>query len=111
MQKYTLHQNARREAITVLAVFAVALIWTLSFCYLNGYHHDPQSWVVQSGLARQRTGESPQHILGIPDWVLVGIVLPWLMCAAFTVGFCLGMKDDDLGHEAEDESEGEVHVR
>lgn len=95
-------ENARREAILVLVTTAVALVWTVGYCYLRGYEHPPDSWLVQAGLATPRTPDNFQHLWGLPDWILIGILLPWLLCSAFTIGFCLGMKDDDLGAEAEE---------
>jgi hypothetical protein len=99
-----LFRNARREALLVLVIWTLALLWTVGYCYLYGYQHDSESWVVQSGLVEPRTAENFQHFGGIPDWVVIGILLPWLICSAFTAGFCLGMKDDDLGAEAEEET-------
>ncbi|MBM4070879.1 MAG: hypothetical protein FJ271_18290 [Planctomycetes bacterium] len=93
-------RNARREMLLILGVTALALVWTVGYCFLHGYQHAPDSWVVQSGLASTRSAEDLQQIAGLPDWVFVGIVLPWLMCTAFSIGVCLGLKDDDLGKEA-----------
>lgn len=97
-----LYQNSRREARLVLIVWALALTWTVGFSYLHGYEHTPDDWVVRAGLAAPRTAADFQHVAGVPDWVFLGIVVPWLICTAFTVGFGLGMKDDDLGAEAEE---------
>jgi hypothetical protein len=101
-----LFRNARREAILVVIVWVVSLVWTVGYCYLHGYQHDPESWVVQSGWASQRTKDNFQYLWGLPDWVFIGILVPWLICSAFTIGFCLGMKDDELGVEVE---EGQPH--
>jgi hypothetical protein len=96
-----LFQHARREALIVLAVWAVALAWTVGWCYLRGYEHAAESWPVRAGLAEVRTAADVRLTAGFPDWVFYGIVLPWFACTAFTVGFCLFvMTDDDLGTEA-----------
>ena len=43
---------------------------------------------------------------GFPTWVWYGIVLPWVGCTVFTILFGIyGMKDDDLGAEADDHPE------
>ena len=97
-----LYRHARREAAVVLAVTLLALLWTVGYCYLFGYRHGPESWVVQAGLAHEYDPAAFQHFGGVPDWVFLGILLPWLLCSAFTVGFCLGMKDDDLGADVEE---------
>lgn len=105
-----LFRNARREALLVLTVFTLALVWTVGYCYLHGYYYRPEDphrpeyhrWLVEAELASERTPENFQQILGLPDWVFIGILLPWLMCGAFTFGFCIGMTDDDLGEEAQE---------
>jgi hypothetical protein len=100
-------RHARREAVFVLIVWALALVWTVGYCYLRGYQHAPDSWVVRAGLAAERTPDNFRTVAGLPDWVAVGIVLPWLICTAITIAFCLFfMTDDDLGTEAE---EGAAH--
>ena len=104
-----LFRHARREALFVLTVWVLALVWAVGYCYLRGYQHAPDSWVVRAGLAKVRTPDDLRLYAGLPDWVLVGIVLPWLACTAITIGFCLFvMQDDDLGAEA-DEGAGHEH--
>lgn len=76
-------RSARREAAVVLAVWAVALVYTVSVCYWLGYG---------------RTAESLRFMWGFPDWVFWGIVVPWWVCLAITAWFAFGfMTDDDLG--------------
>lgn len=118
--------NARREARTVMIVWAVALVWVVGYCYTRGYEHVPdvqrpdlideeprpegekfyrnpaEGFLVRVGLARPRTGDNFSSILGMPDWVFFGILVPWIACSLFTVWFALyGIRDDDLGREAE----------
>ncbi len=90
-------RHARREAVIVLAVWALALVWAVGCCYLRGYRHDENSVVVRWKLTEPRTADDLKLIAGFPDWVFVGIVVPWLLCTAFTLGFCFFMTDDDLG--------------
>lgn len=98
-----LFHRARREAIIVLLVWAAAMTWTVGYCYLRGYEHDADSWLVRSGLAIPRTPDNFTEIAGLPDWVAFGILLPWLICTAFTAFFCVAiMTDDELGGEAEE---------
>jgi hypothetical protein len=104
-----LFRHARREAVIVLVVWALALAWTVSYCYLRGYQHEEDSWVVRAGLAQPRTADNFHQVAGLPDWVVFGILLPWLGCVAFTVFFCqFLMTDDELGAEA-DEGGGHGH--
>ncbi|MEE2659832.1 MAG: hypothetical protein VX733_15085 [Candidatus Latescibacterota bacterium] len=82
--------NARREAIIICLVWLVAALWSVPYCYSAGYHLPP--------------GEPVQTIWGIPEWVVWGVAVPWLLADIFALWFCLGyMADDDLG-------EGEVPI-
>ena len=75
--------HARREAIIIFLVWVAALLWAVPYCYLTGYHVEP---------------DQLRLIYGIPSWVFGGIVMPWLVADVFTIVFCLRyMKDDDLG--------------
>lgn len=101
------YRHARREAAIVLIVWALALIWSVGYSYLHGYQHDSDSLVVQWGLVTQRTAADLTHVAGFPDWVVIGILFPWIVCTVFTFGFALyGIADDDLGAEA---GEGTAH--
>src|SRR5262245_1120813 len=98
-----LYRHAWREAVVVFVVWGLALAWTVGYCYLRGYQHDEQSWVVRTGLAQPAAPGDFRQVAGLREWVFYGILLPWLACTAFTVAFCLFvMKDDELGHEAEE---------
>jgi len=75
--------HTRREAIIILIVFCVALVWSVTWCYLAGYH--------------EPDGKPITTVLGIPSWAFWGIGLPWLVVDLFTIWFCLKvMKDDPL---------------
>jgi hypothetical protein len=104
-----LFRNACREAKLLIMVWAVALVWTVGYCYLHGYRHPPDSLVVQSGLTTSRSADDFRTVLGFPDWVFVGIIVPWGACTTFTVVFSLFiLRDDDLGAESE-ERRGDGH--
>jgi hypothetical protein len=91
----TLFRNALREAWVSLILFAVALTWTIGYCYLRGYEHAPDSWLVRSGLAVSRPPGEVSLVLGLPDWVCWGIFVPWVLCIAFTMLYSsFGMSDD-----------------
>ena len=94
-------RNAGGNAL-VAGIVLVALIWTVGYCSLRGYQHPADSWLVTSGLAVNRTSDDLTTILGIPDWVFVGIVVPWIFCTIITIALSLrGLADDDLGAEQE----------
>lgn len=94
-------RNGRREALFALSMWIGAGIWCVGYCYLRGYNsHDPDGWLVQSGLARVRSPDNLETILGVPDWVCYGIVFPWIICTLITIIFGLFiMTDDDIGAE------------
>lgn len=105
-----LYRNACREAWFVVVVWAAALVWTVGWCYLFGYQHTAESWVVRLGLASVRPPGAIRQYGGLPDWVLFGIVVPWLICTAITMWFALwGMSDDDLGTEAAETNDPPTH--
>jgi hypothetical protein len=89
-------RHARREGLVILAAWALALVWSVGYSRLFGY-------VGPGGEIREI-----RLILGIPDWVFWGIVVPWAVCLVFSVWFCFRfMTDDDLGR---DPDEGGGHV-
>src|SRR5580700_9698812 len=69
-------RNARREACIVLAVWFIALIWTVGYCYVHGYRHSPDNLLVRIGWADQQPAALTQHRLGMPKWVCWGIFAP-----------------------------------
>src|SRR5262249_18582582 len=85
-------RHARRESYLLLAVWLVALVWSVTAGYLMGYDREPATISL---------------ILGMPGWVVWSVVFPWGLCLAFSVWFCFGiMADDDLGQDPEDEEAG-----
>ncbi|MCA9041625.1 MAG: DUF997 family protein [Planctomycetaceae bacterium] len=93
--------NARREAIIILFVWIVFFLWTVPYCYFNGYREsiDP---------------DNLELILGMPGWIVKGVAFPWMVATLFSIGFALFyIKDDELG-EAEEgadvaEDRAELH--
>ena len=84
--------SARREALVVLVLWLAALTYTVGYCYLYGY---------------VRSLESLTFVMGIPDWVFWGVVVPWMACLLASWGFSfLLMADADLGEENEEAEEG-----
>lgn len=83
-----------------LGMWVVAMIYTLTYCYLNGYNRAP---------------DSLSFVLWFPDWVFWGIVAPWAACVIISTWFAFRvMGDEPLGEEVDSEeppatTEGEVH--
>lgn len=83
--------NARREAWWILAAWVVCLVWTVGYCALWGYNLPP---------------DQIRTILGMPSWVVWGVLGPWIAATLFSVWFGLiYIADDDLG-ERDDGEEG-----
>lgn len=81
--------SARREAILVLGIWLLAASYTLGYCGVFGYG---------------RQADTLTYVLGFPDWVFWGIVVPWLVCSflSFVISNFV-MTDEDLGEDvAED---------
>jgi hypothetical protein len=77
--------HSRREAAVIISTWFIALLWTVPYCYLNGYLPDEGS--------REIT-----FIWGIPAWVFWGVACPWMIANLITAWFCFGFfQDDDLG--------------
>jgi hypothetical protein len=94
-----LYRNTRREAVLIAFVWLAALIWVVGYCYLRGYAHPADSWLVTSGLANGPNGTF-DRLWGFPSWVLFGIVIPWVLASLVTLCFAqFIMADDDLGGE------------
>lgn len=75
--------HARREALIIFAVWVLALLWAVPYCYINGYDIDPTTL---------------KTVWGVPSWVFWGIGAPWILANIFTFWFCLFyMEEDDLG--------------
>ena len=81
----SLHQS-RRELWLILMALLGCAIWVISYCSVNGYNLSPEEvWTV----------------LGFPDWVFRGVVLPWMIANIFTFWFCLRfLKNDEDEEEA-----------
>lgn len=78
-------RHGRREALAVAAIALAATAYTLAVCGWLGY---------------DRAGEPVRFVLGFPDWVFWGIVVPWLACVAICLAVSGGLvADDDLGEQ------------
>lgn len=77
--------SARREALAVAGISLVAGIYTIVVCGMMGYGRDPKTLT---------------FVLGFPDWIFWGIVLPWTVCVGVSLYFgATFMCDEDLGED------------
>ena len=120
--------SSRREALIVFACWVIAMTWSVSYCYLNGYITDsslisnkqkvevrqtsqpggiPELWV-DHGKGLQQV----EFVLGFPAWIFWGVALPWWLCTAFSLFFgAFIVRDEDLGLDPEAAAELEAaHV-
>ena len=67
---------SRREAVQILLFFVVALCWILPTAAIGGYGvtFDPSKRIATW--------------CGIPVWVVVSIVMPWIVANVATIIFC-----------------------
>lgn len=80
-------KSARREALICIVVWLIATTYSVMYCWIYGSH---------------RSLDSLTFVLGFPDWIFYGVIVPWLACTAFSSWFCLFyMRDEDLGEAAE----------
>ena len=77
--------SSRKEALVVLAIWTVACVYTVGYCAAFGWQREPQSL---------------EFVLGVPDWIFWGVLVPWTVCTllSFWVSNFL-IKDQDLGEE------------
>ena len=77
-----------REALLVGGIWFVAMIWSISVCYFTGY---------------DRQAGDLKLVLGFPDWVFWGIVVPWITCTVVSCVFgAVYVSDGNLGADLED---------
>lgn len=89
MPDHPVVKSAKREAILVLSLWAIACAFTVGYCCLRGYGG---------------TLADTNFIFGFPEWVFVGIVAPWIFWSAVsTLVANWVITDDDLGEEADAE--------
>ncbi len=84
--------SARREALLAFGIWLAACVYSVGFCYRFGYGRDVDSLT---------------YVLGFPDWVFWGVVVPWTACTVL----CLVMsrfviRDEELGEEQAEERIG-----
>ncbi len=109
------YAHTRREAILILILWLCCCLYTVPFCYLNGYLiHDPapSSFGPSIDLLpgsledwnRDPSSLSTPFGLGIPDWIFYGVGLPWAVCVLLAFWFCLfHFQEDDLGERGDGE--------
>lgn len=81
-----------RESAVILLTWLACFVWTFAFCTRHGYPTsvDPAAFAT---------------VLGMPSWVVWGIVLPWSLANLVTLVFCFGfMQDAELDPDGSENS-------
>jgi hypothetical protein len=73
-------RQAKREAILILSIWLLALCYTVGVCWWMGYRRDPADLKL---------------IFGMPDWVLIGILVPWLLMLPISAWIAFGFMPDE----------------
>jgi len=80
--EHPLIRSSRREALVAVAMWFVAMLWSVGICTSYGYDRAPKSLT---------------FVLGFPDWVFWGLIVPWGACTIASGWFAFAfMKDEDL---------------
>ena len=77
--------SSRREALLVFLIWLLAASYSIGVCYVWGYGRDASTLT---------------YVLGFPDWIFWGVVVPWSVCTL--ICFVMAnyvIADDDLGEE------------
>lgn len=94
-REHPLLKSARREALVVLIVWALTTTYCVTYCTWYGYAIPAR--LAGSGTATGRDPATLTFVLGFPDWIFWGIVLPWGVCTIVSTIFAFGfMSDADL---------------
>jgi hypothetical protein len=84
--------SSRREALITFAIWLTACVYSISVCYRFGYDRDVATLT---------------YVLGFPDWIFYGVILPWSVCTilCFVMSY-LVIADGELGEvQAEEQLE------
>lgn len=80
----TVLRSSRRDATLVIVVWLLSCVWSVGYAALFAYRKDAFADLVW----------------GMPRWVAVGVVAPWLVVLAVTVWYAIrGMEDVELGRD------------
>lgn len=84
-------RTARREALLVVGIWLVAIIYSISTCYWLGYN---------------RPAAEAKLVWGFPDWIFWGVVAPWVICSGIAWAFgARFVHDSHLGEELPEETD------
>lgn len=79
--------SGKREACFAIGLWVIATAWSIGYSALFGY---------------ERSLDDLRFVLGFPDWIFWGIVLPWVLCFAVSSWFALAFLRAEPLEEAAD---------
>jgi Protein of unknown function (DUF997) len=84
-QEDPVYKRCRREALVALALWIAAGFYSVTTCYLLGY---------------PKKAEDLKLVWGMPNWVVWGILVPWVAFIFITAWYSLVfIRNDDLGED------------
>ena len=119
LEEDPIFRNSLREARVILSAWVLCFLYTVSYCYLNGYLvHEPNPAATGPAVAHllgplQSFDRDPDSLtyplgIGIPDWIFYGVVLPWMICIGFSFWYGLVLfKEDELGSSPQESTEAD----
>jgi hypothetical protein len=89
--------TSRREAVATLIIWIVAMSYTIGYYALFALGREPAD---------------VRYVLGFPDWIFWGVLVPWGACYLVSLWFSYWfMQDADLGAEQDDPAAGAAEGR
>ena len=96
----SVYKSSFRESIWILGIWTACFLYTVIYCYLNGYlTHEPHPNSTGPAITSlvgelESFNRLPASFttplgLGIPDWVFYGIFCPTAVAIIITIIFCL----------------------
>jgi hypothetical protein len=73
-------RHSRREALLALVIWLAAMSFTVGYCARHAYGRDPSDL---------------SFVMGFPDWVFWGIVVPWVACVVVSWWFAVFFMGDE----------------
>lgn len=93
MKRWLARLGAAREALVAFAIWILFLIYVVGYSVTFGYERDM---------------ESLTFVLGFPDWVFWGIVVPWLVSIPIAWWFAMFFMVDETWEGEDQRPEEEI---
>lgn len=91
-----LYVSSLKEFKWIVVAWSVNFAWVIGFCVVSGYGE---------GNGQHSADTELSLVLGMPSWVVWGVMLPWILASLFTAWFALTQIQD---HPLDDSPTGET---